>query len=85
MNCWERWESTALVLAIRRNHFTSEPSTGKSEHHPKIHLLGNVVKPPLQETEVWLKFMVSAGGGFWQSSCPGPCWGWHGQVSLPWV
>lgn len=64
MNCWERWESTALMLEIRSSHFTSEPSTGKSEHHPKINLLGNMDPG----AEVWLKVMVSVGGGFWQGS-----------------
>lgn len=64
MNCWEHWESTALMLVIRSSHFTSEPSTGKSEPHPKINLLGNVAKAPSGPgAEVWLRVMVRVG--FW--------------------
>lgn len=86
MNCWECWQSMALMLEIRRSHFTSEPALVNLSIIPKLICLG-IWQTHHQAlgAEVWLKVMVSVGGGFWQGSYLGPCWAWQWQESLSWV
>lgn len=70
---WEGRRDNELLGRLGEHGFDagnkeqSFTSTGKSEPHPRINLLGNMAKPPSGPGgEVCLEVLVSVGGGFWQ-------------------